>query len=151
MNAGEACNREVVVIGPDETVREAVRLMREHHVGDVVVTETTAGGRVPVGILTDRDVVIEVLAEDVAAGSVNVGDVMTTDPVVVDEGESLFDAVRRMREKGVRRVPVVDRQGHLVGILTVDDVVGLLAELFDDLAWMISREQERERRLRSRP
>jgi len=152
MSVGEFCNREVIVVKQDESVREAVKLMRTHHVGDVVIVAREGDASRPLGILTDRDVVLEILAEDVDIDSVNVGDVMSYELATVDESASLMDAVKLMQSKGVRRLPVVNGQGYLVGILTVDDLVEIVSEELGDVARLISRElriEEKRRRKES--
>ena len=149
MSVGEFCNREVVVVERDTPVTEAINLMRAAHVGNVVVVETGDEARKPVGILTDRDVVIEILAEEVDVGSVSVGDVMSFDLLTVEEGTDLMDVIKMMRDRGVRRIPVVNQSGGLEGILTVDDIVDVLAEQLSDLARLITREQRKEQRNRS--
>lgn len=146
--AGEICNRDVVHAHRDTPVAEAARLMREHHVGDLVVLDGREGEQTPVGIVTDRDLVVEVLAAGVRPEDLTVGDVMSDDLVTAREEDGLLDLIRRMRAKGVRRVPVVDRAGALVGILAVDDLIELLAEQVTDLAKLIAREQTRERERR---
>jgi CBS domain-containing protein len=151
MSVGELCNREVVVVGPDASILEAVKLMREHHVGDIVVVEQRPSEPVPVGILTDRDIVIEVLAEEVDPQSVSVRDVMSDSLVTAREDEDLLDIVGRMRLHGVRRVPVVNQQGGLEGIVTVDDILELLAEQMNGLAALVKVEQQRERERRAQP
>jgi CBS domain-containing protein len=132
-----------------ESLHEAVRLMREHHVGDVVITEQRAGRTVPIGILTDRDILIEVVAQDVPLANLAVSDVMSFDLLTVGENHSETDALLSMRRKGVRRAPVVDGEGTLVGIVTVDDVIEVLAEQLGNIAALIGREQafERQRRV----
>jgi len=148
MSVGEYCNREVVVAERSESVREAVHLMRQHHVGSVVVVEKRDDTPAPVGILTDRDIVIEVLAEDVDPGKVNIGDIMSTDPVTVDESATLLDALEIMRKQGVRRVLVVNAEGLLLGMLAVDDLLELLGEQISALVELIRTEQKHERTLR---
>ncbi len=148
MSAGEYCNRDVVVIDRTESVRKAIDLMRTHHVGDVIVVDKTNGASKPLGILTDRDIVLEILAEDVDLEAVNVGDVMSYELQTVDEDTKLLDAIKVMRTKGIRRLPVVDSQENLVGILAVDDVLGLIAEQLSDLVGLITRQQARESALR---
>lgn len=150
MSVGEYCNRDVVVVEKTESVRTAVDLMRQHHVGDVVVVEQGGKGAQPVGILTDRDIVIELLAEDVALDAVNIGDVMSANPVVVDQAVPLLDALALMQSKGVRRLLVTDPLGSLVGLLTVDDVIELVAEQMNALVGLVSREQDREKKQRNR-
>jgi CBS domain-containing protein len=122
--------------------------MRTHHVGDVVVVDREGGEPIPRGILTDRDIVLEILAEDVDLDAVNVGDVMSYDLVTVDEDTSLMDVIKIMREKGVRRMPVVNKKDALVGILTVDDVIELVAEQLTDIVSLISKENRQEQKRR---
>ncbi|HXH01705.1 MAG TPA: CBS domain-containing protein [Candidatus Competibacteraceae bacterium] len=144
MSVGEYCNREVVIAQRNTDIREAAKLMRAHHVGDLVIVEQRGEDRVPVGIVTDRDLVIEVLAQEVAPESITVGDIMAAELAVAREGDGLWDTLNRMRSLGVRRMPVVSASGSLVGILTVDDVLELLAEGLGDLAGLIRREMRRE-------
>jgi CBS domain-containing protein len=148
MSAGEYCNRDVVVIDRTESVRKAIELMRTHHVGDVIVVEKKDGASRPLGILTDRDIVLEILAEDVELEAVNVGDVMSYELQTVDENTKFLDAIKVMRTKGIRRLPVVDAQGSLVGILAVDDILGLISEQLSDLVGLITKEQIKESTLR---
>ena len=151
MIVGEICNREVVVVEPGAAIQEAARLMREHHVGCLVVAEAREGRTVPVGMLTDRDLVVELLAMDLDPDTVSVGDVMSPDPVVAYEEDRLWDVLRRMRIEGVRRLPVVDREGALQGILALDDLLELLAGELAELARVVLRERRREELVRSRP
>jgi CBS domain-containing protein len=148
MKTGDVCNREVVFVQRGASVFEAASLMREHHVGDLVVVEEKHGRRTPVGILTDRDIVLEVIAEGVDIGGVVVGDIMSFELVTAGEDDDLFDTIKRMRLKGVRRLPVVDRNQALAGIIAVDDLLDLLAEQMSDLTRVIQREQTRERERR---
>ncbi|MDA8363807.1 MAG: CBS domain-containing protein [Gammaproteobacteria bacterium] len=148
MPIGEICNREVVFVGRDDTVQEAARLMRQHHVGDLVVAEDRGGVRYPVGMLTDRDLVVEVLAAGVDIDTVSVGDIMSTDPAVARESDGIYDTIQRMRARAVRRIPVVGGHGELVGIVAVDDLLELLADEIMGLAALAGREQAHERRAR---
>ena len=144
MPVGEICNREVVVSDKTMSVVEAARLMRTHHVGDLVVVDERDGRKLPVGIVTDRDIVVEVVAAGVNPDALKVGDIMGPDVATVRESEGLFEALRYMRDKGVRRMPVVDSAGGLVGLLTLDDLLGLLAEEMTELAKLVSQERQRE-------
>jgi CBS domain-containing protein len=148
MTIGTICNREVVVARKDAAVQEAAQLMRQYHVGDLVVVEDRGAVRIPVGILTDRDLVVEVLAKGVAPDTVTAGDIMTTDIVTGHESDSIWATLQRMRTKGIRRLPVVDGAGGLVGILTMDDLLELFAGELADLSKLISREQDREKAAR---
>ena len=126
----------------------AARLMRENHVGCLVVVDETAGQHIVVGVLTDRDIVTSVVAADLDPASLRVGEVMTTDLVTAREDDSLIDLMRSMRRKGVRRVPVVSGQGELRGVATLDDVLSILTEELSLLVAAIDSESERERRMR---
>ena len=148
MSVGEICNRDVVVCGADDTIHEAVKLMRDYHVGNVIVTEERDQGAVPVGILTDRDIVIELFAEEVDSNSVTVADVMSRQLISVRENDDILATIELMRDKGVRRVPVVNQQGGLEGILAVDDLIELVAEQLTDLVRLFGRELKHERSFR---
>lgn len=144
MSIGEICNREVVIAERSASVAELARLMREYHVGDVVVVESQAGRRRPVGIVTDRDIVVEAIAPGLSPDTLTAGDLATAEMALVTEGEGVLDTVRYMRSKGVRRMPVVDKQGILVGIVTLDDLLELLAEEMVELARLTAAERRRE-------
>jgi len=144
MKAGEFCNREAVVCEKDATILDVARLMRRHHIGDVIITETRDDQRVAVGIITDRDIVVELLAEEVDLDAVTVGDVMSFELLAVDEDDDLFSAIKLMRNRGIRRLPVVNKQGGLAGILVVDDLIELLTEQLNDLVQLMANQQARE-------
>ena len=144
MPISEICNREVIVVQCNDTILEAAKLMRQHHVGDVLVVEDRGGVRTPVGIVTDRDLVVEIMAPDLDQMVITVGDIMAPDLVTVKENTGVFEAIQYMRAKGVRRLPVVDDSGGLVGILTLDDLLELLAEELLALAKLVKHEQKKE-------
>jgi CBS domain-containing protein len=123
MAVGEICRSEVITAAPGISAAEMARLMADANVGSVVIT--TDDDR-PVGIVTDRDLVVRVLAEHRDPKATLVEDIMTTELVLLEEGTGLYDAVRCARDEGVRRLPVVDSEGRLTGIITVDDIVRLL-------------------------
>lgn len=148
MNAGELCNRQVVFARRETGLVEAARLMREHHVGSLVVIADRASDRIPIGLITDRDIVVAAMAKEVDPKTLTVGDVMSAGVLVVREQDGLTDALRVMREKGVRRVPVVTRSGALAGILALDDVLELVAEEMDAFVHTVKNEQVRETRIR---
>jgi CBS domain-containing protein len=144
MLVGDVCNRDVVISDRNDLILDAAKLMRHHHVGDVVVVEERGGRYFPIGILTDRDLVVEVLASDVTPETLLVGDVMSFELVSAKEDESVLDAIKRMRDKGVRRMPVVSADGALKGIITMDDLLDLIAEQLADLVAMVGRGKRRE-------
>jgi len=145
MSIGEYCNRDVVFVSPEDSIPEAISLMRDQHVGALVVTEARAGERIPVGMLTDRDIVIEILAENLAIDSVKVGDIMSQPLQTAREDEEVSDIIKRMRAYGVRRMPVIDANGVLLGLITLDDLLELEAERLADIAALVHREQQQER------
>jgi CBS domain-containing protein len=148
MQIGEICTREVVCASPETTVAAAAKLMRQYHIGDVIVTRQEGGRRIPLGIITDRDIVLSVVATELSPGTITVGDVMGPELVTANELEDVFDAIQRMRNKGVRRMPIVDEEGALVGIVSIDDIIEILAEEMTELSRLISREQLHEQEAR---
>lgn len=151
MAVGEYCNHTVVTVPGEENVVTAARVMREKHVGDVVVVEERGGKQFPKGVLTDRDIVVELIAESVNLDTVTVGDAMSSELLVLEEDMEIDKAVSVMADRGVRRAPVVDKDGALRGILTVDDILESLVERLVNLSQLIYREQRQEHEKRSRP
>jgi CBS domain-containing protein len=143
MTAGDVCNRHVVITTADMRVVEAADLMKAHHVGDLVVVRQPDGERVPIGILTDRDIALSV-GRLVRHPELEVLDVMSANLVTSGEGENLYDVLKRMQSHGIRRLPIVNERGGLEGIVTFDDVIELLSEELTDLAKLVVREQKRE-------
>ena len=143
MTMATICNRRVVMIGAEESVLEAATLMREHHVGDVVVTRSN-GRRIPIGIITDRDIVMAVVAPGLDPRLITVGDVMQRQLLTAPVAQGVQETLQQMRAKGVRRMPLVDDGGALVGIVTLDDLLQLLADEFQELARLIDQEKSVE-------
>ena len=145
MNVGKLCKRQAVTVTPRQELVLAAELMREKHIGFLVVEEY---GK-PIGVLTDRDSVISVVAKRADPSLLTVADVMTRDPTTADEGESVANALRTMRRMGVRRLPVVGSKGLLTGILALDDVLDVLANELAEVSGAIRNEQHIEGVLRS--
>jgi CBS domain-containing protein len=142
----EFCKRRVVVARREEGLVEMAQRMRDEHVGCVVVVDEKNGKRVPVGMLTDRDIVLGALARtNRQIDALTAADVMTTDVVTARDDEELQDVLRRMRSSGVRRFPVVEADGGLAGFIAFDDLVDWLSEALSDLALLLARERSRER------
>jgi CBS domain-containing protein len=138
-----------VVAPKTEMITDAAKRMRTSHVGDLIVIENHNGRHFPVGILTDRDIVISVVAGDPEhIMYLLVSDVMSDDLITAREHESIETALKLMKQHGVRRLPVIDADGALAGILTLDDVLGYLGEQHTDLVALVAREQRRERQYR---
>jgi CBS domain-containing protein len=145
MTIGEICTRETVITTRETTVAAAARLMRQHHVGTLVVVDQVNGGKhVPVGIVTDRDAVVEVMATGLDPNAITVGDIMDQELVTARESEGVLETMQIMRYKGVRRLPIVGKAGELIGIVSIDDLLEVLAEEFSELAKIFAREQTRE-------
>lgn len=145
MKIGEICNRDVITVSKDASILEVVRAMRKHHIGDVIVTERRDGTEKPLGIVTDRDIVIELLAEEVAIDTVDAGDVMSTTLVTAPQDADLFETLRFMGIKGVRRIPVLDDDGALFGVLSADDIMTVLTKELSFIAEISARQISRER------
>jgi CBS domain-containing protein len=139
------CNRAVAFTTRETTVAVAAKLMRHGHVGSLVIVEQMNGGkRIPVGMVTDRDIVVEVVATGLDPAAITVGDIMAWEIVVGRESDSVLETLEIMRFKGVRRLPTVDGEGQLIGIVTVDDLLEILAEEMNELSSIVSREQSNE-------
>ena len=152
MKARDLCSPQVVTAEPGASLREAALAMRNQHVGALVVVEKKDGVPRPVGILTDRDIVVAVIAVPGARPEgIRVGDAMTTELVTAREDDGLFEVVQRMSERSVRRLPVVGADGGLKGIVTLDDVLRVLSaelgQLAEALRWGRMRERETRAKL----
>ncbi len=148
MRIGEICTVQTIYCQGDETVQAAALLMRKHHVGDLVVIEHINDERIPVGILTDRDIVVSVIALGLDPASLLVGDLMSADLLTASEDDDVYETIDRMRSRGIRRVPVVNNAGGLTGIVSVDDLLEFLAEEMGELSRISSHQQSHEKRAR---
>ena len=148
MQLKDLCVLDVACCTPDITVSAAARLMREHHTGDLVVIDNADEEREPVGIVTDRDIVVEVLARGRDPSKTTVSEIMSKQLVIASGSEDAMQALQRMADHGVRRVPVVDDEQCVLGIVTLDDMLRVHAEQATSLAHVVSKEQSREQRVR---
>ena len=148
MPVGEICNREVVIINKKEGILDAAKLMRDHHVGNVVVVEEKEGRVIPAGILTDRDIVVGLIAKEVPLEKILVEDVMSADLVSVRQNVGIWDTIQCMRSKGIRRIVVTGDRGDLVGILSSDDLIDLLSGELSDVVKTFMKEQIREKEIK---
>jgi len=144
----DICILDLATCGRDASILEVARSMREHHTGTLVVVDDPHGERTPAGIVTDRDIVVEVLANELDPATTPVARVMSHELVIASASEDVGAAIERMRLHGVRRLPVVDHGGALLGIVTLDDLLVLHAKRANDLAEIVSREQNHEHRAR---
>ncbi|HMN46360.1 MAG TPA: CBS domain-containing protein [Povalibacter sp.] len=144
MKIQQYCKHGVIAISDEQDIGAAARLMREKHVGFLIVFREGDALHKPVGVLTDRDIVLQVTARDVDPHSITVGDVMTRQPLIANEGDELGDLVQAMRHSGLRRVPVVDARGALTGVIALDDVIDIIAGLMGEVAGSIKSGQRQE-------
>lgn len=145
VTVGEFCNRQVATIRKTDTIPEAARRMREQHVGCLVVVEEADGNVMPTGLVTDRDIVVGALATaSEHLHSLQIGDIVTEPPITAREAEGMPDALKKMRAHGIRRMPVVNDQGALQGIVAFDDLLEFLSEELADLAVLLTRERRKE-------
>jgi CBS domain-containing protein len=138
-----------VTARPTESIGTCARRMHDEHVGCLVVVEDSDGAPFPVGVLTDRDIAIEVVAFGLDPATMTAGDVMSERPAVVEEDDDLLDALAHMRERGVRRLPVVRPDGALTGMLALDNLLEALGEEIDGVLGVMRAQRTKE--LRTRP
>ena len=150
MKIREICNTHVVTASPGDSIISVAQTMRQHHVGDVVVIGAGASGRVPVGIITDRDIVVGLIAQGIDDLSrFTAEDVMGQELITARAEEEAHAVAAQMILSGKRRLPVVNKEGLLVGIVTYDDLFGWMADELSDLARLGTRQSARERRTRT--
>ncbi|NLZ29586.1 MAG: CBS domain-containing protein [Methanomicrobiales archaeon] len=125
MGLMKCCREQVVAISPDTLAVDVAKIMAEKNVGSAIVVGTD--GR-PLGILTDRDLVIRVLTQNANPGTVRTEEIMTRDVVTFPDSMGVYEAIRKMADRGIRRMPVVDDAGKLTGIVTMDDMIRMLGE-----------------------
>jgi CBS domain-containing protein len=148
MSLADLCTRSPVTIAADASLVEAAQVMRARHVGFLVVTADGGDGR-PLGVLTDREIVVEVVSEGVDPTTVTVADAMTREPLLVSFDTSPEQVLAQLRAFGVRRAPVVDAAGRLVGVVALDDLLDWLAGAIGSAAAVVRHEQRVERQLRA--
>ena len=148
MNIGEICTIHTVTCTRDETIQGAALLMRKHHVGDLIVTDQAVGQAIPVGIVTDRDIVVSVIALGLDPAGLQVDDIMSDDLLTCREDDDVYETIEHMRLRGIRRVPVVNGAGGLSGIVSADDLLEFLAEEMGDLSRISASGQAHEKRAR---
>jgi len=148
MSIREICNRSVVCATSDTTAVDAAKLMRQHHIGNVVVVDRQDGDRTPLGVVTDRDLVVEVVAAGLDPAVLKLGDLLVGRLVTAEESTSYAETIRIMALHGVRRLPVVNGAGFLVGIVSVDDLLPQLASPLAALADLAGRSRRYEMQTR---
>ncbi|HLL13403.1 MAG TPA: CBS domain-containing protein [Rubrivivax sp.] len=148
MRVADFCTTSTIVCSPATTVASAAQMMRDHHVGDLVVADDSGGAVKPVGILTDRDIVVAVIAQGLDPRAILAGDVMSAQLLTVPGQADPFEAIATMRFKGVSRLPVVDEEGNLAGIVSSADLLAYLTREMAALAGVRHRQQAHEMQAR---
>lgn len=143
MRTGDICKRGVIVARRSTPLNDIAQLMRKNHVGSVVIVEDADAKR-PVGIVTDRDLVVEVMAPGLDPNKVVAGDIMTSSPAVARKDEDALWSLKTMRDRGIRRLPVVDDAGALVGIIALDDLVEHVGVALGDIVQALGTERSVE-------
>ncbi len=136
MSVKNFARKDVLTLKPTESVYEAISLMKERNVGSVVVVDSQ---NKPVGIITDRDIALRVAYRGLDPKAVPIEQVMTKDLSVLDENMGLFEALMFIKDKGVRRYPVVNSEGKLTGFFSLDDVLFLLGKELSAVADIIQK------------
>jgi len=144
MNLGNLCHRQVYLVKPDEPLVDAAREMQRRRIGALVVVADLATPVRPVGIVTDRDIVCGQLLRKADLRSLDVGDVMTRDPLTLPESTGVSEAIAALHQRGVRRAPVVNEAQDLVGIVTLDDLLPAVAAELNALAKLIGTQSLHE-------
>lgn len=144
MPVSDICEWNVVTLQRNATVAECANQMRQTHVGAIVVVEHAGSQAVPVGIVTDRDIVVEVVATGLDPEVMTLGDIMSDNLVVANHTSGIFEAIQKMAAKGVRRLPLVDSAGALVGIVTMDDLYAVIADELSCFSRLLKKEQKNE-------
>ena len=139
MKTSELCRRAAVTANADATLAQVSKLMRREHVGSVVVVEE--GSDKPIGIVTDRDIVLEVVAAGLDPLTITACEVMTPSPVVTQADDDVWWALKVMRDRGVRRLPIVDAQQRVTGIIALDDVMQHVGSTMSDIAQLLGSER----------
>ncbi len=144
MNVADICTREIVMADRQASLEEAATLMREQHVGTLLVVDRSDGATQAVGIVSDRDLVIEAMARGLDAAQTTIGRLAEGKLAVVPSSASLDETIAAMKERGVRRLLVANEQGELFGIVSLDDVLDALAHEMSELAHAVRGGLERE-------
>ncbi len=140
MSLERVYKKDVITVSPEASLLEAARLMRSRHVGSVIVVNENR----PIGILTDRDIIVKAVAKEKDPKAVRAYEIMTHNPATVNINYDPLDATQIMRDRGLRRLPVVDENRYLLGIITLDDMLNLLGEEVANLAKTVHKELAKE-------
>ncbi len=141
MTAAVLCQHKVITTTGDTALIDAAALMRDYHVGCLVVIEQVNGRTTPIGIVTDRDIVVQIIALNIPCEDVLIRELIGNDFYTVKGHQNIFSVFKYMQQTGVRRLPVVDGLGGLIGIITFDDLIAIFTSELADLSRVIKHEQ----------
>jgi predicted transcriptional regulator len=134
MTIAAICRKQIITVDEQASLRQAATLMREYHVGALVVTSSAGGAPSAVGIITDRDLAIEVLARDLTTSDVKAGELASRRLAAVAVNAGIGEAVAAMQRAGVRRLLVTEDSGEVAGIVSSDDLLEAIAGELGTLA-----------------
>ncbi|MDN7024634.1 CBS domain-containing protein [Methanoculleus sp. FWC-SCC1] len=137
MTLEECCREEVVVVSSETTATDMARVMESRNVDSVIIV---SGENKPLGIVTDRDLAVRIVARGEDPGTVRARDIMSGDLVTFSEGTGIYQAIEQMTRRGIRRMPITGRDGRLVGIITLDDIIRLIGEEMSKIAGNIEKQ-----------
>ncbi len=140
MSISKYVNREVITLSEDASLYDAAKLMKDKNIGALIIVKNKASDQTPVGILTDRDIVFKILDHEMELKKINVQDIYTRDLLTLKEHEGMEETIKAMCDKGVRRAPMIDEQGQLTGIITLDDLIIKLTEKLQHLSELIKKQ-----------
>lgn len=147
MKITNICNRNAVVADENSDVLMAAQLMRQHHVSTIIIVSNKVSGKKPIGIISDQDLVFKVLAENRSVNDITLHDVMTMDMVCIRDDYEIIDTIHLMCLEGIRSAPVIDENGNLVGVLTMDNLFEILADEISNYVKIIGMGQQQGKRL----
>lgn len=149
MNITEVASMNPISIAPDASAREAAITMRDTHVGCVIIATGTDDDQLtPVGVVTDRDLAIMLIAMNSDPDEVTVGDIMSSEPLILSSSDTVEGAIEMMNSHAVRRAPIVDNRGFLIGVVSIEDLVSVLSDQLQKLADLLFEGMEYERQRR---
>lgn len=144
------CQKDVATISRQATLKSASQLMYEKHVGSLIVVEGYQGNQIPCGIITDRDIALAMGSGVYNLENTMVENLMMPDPVCAHRSDGIFEVAIKMKENGIKRVPVVNDMGALCGIISAEDIISLIAAELNQIASISFQQVRREKKLKTR-
>jgi CBS domain-containing protein len=141
MLVNDLCTRKTIVIRNDKSAQDAAKLMKQYNVGCLVVVKSLDDHNLPIGIITDRDIVIKAMLSEKDIQTITVSEIMSTPALTVAESTSVIDALMKMRYNSIRRVPVVNSKGQLAGILSLDDILDSISKELNEITQIFRKEE----------